>query len=427
MSKLNLEIIKNEIELQVSILPGEIFRGEKGEQGERGETGERGMNGKSAYEIWLEAGHSGTIEDFLNFIRGEKGEKGENGEDALDFFSVLTPENLNVFYQQAREKNYRLDTSELDKLIKRHFLMYVIKQSGTPFPEYFITPGYNPQLTMLENDNPVETIRYGANYRIKLTGLSVDTAYQINQNPKILVSSSVTEITLAADNQQFNIGENEIRFYLENGAFFTKYRFFIEPIDCDVQNKERFAVINAATASEFMKQLKLLPSTKNEIYAPNLTEMERVKVVNYYAQEIDENINHYGIYECEDGEYIEDERLDVIYDKLDQGIKLSYTLYPTYGITIKPSPSDVGIDDKRAVELLTSYAQSNPEDQLLKRGWQVATLTYSDDLISEGSRDTRDIYLEADSLIPSSEGVLWPYHQKTFEFTGKGGYPIEIG
>ncbi|OBX00425.1 hypothetical protein QV05_07480, partial [Gallibacterium genomosp. 1] len=149
MSKLNLEISKNEIELQVSILPGEIFRGEKGEQGERGETGERGMNGKSAYEIWLEAGHSGTIEDFLNFIRGEKGEK---GEDALDFFSVLTPENLNVFYQQAREKNYRLDTSELDKLIKRHFLMYVIKQSGTPFPEYFITPGYNPQLTMLEND-----------------------------------------------------------------------------------------------------------------------------------------------------------------------------------------------------------------------------------------------------------------------------------
>ncbi|MFU2083506.1 hypothetical protein ACLQ9N_13115, partial [Gallibacterium anatis] len=70
--------------------------------------------------------------------------------------------------------------------------------------------------------------------------------------------------------------------------------------------------------------------------------------------------------------------------------------------------SDVGIDDKRAVELLTSYAQSNPQDQLLKRGWRVATLTYSDDFISEGSRDTRDIYLEADSLIPSSEGVLWP-------------------
>lgn len=51
MSKLNLEISKNEIELQVSILPGEIFRGEKGEQGERGETGERGMNGKSAMKF----------------------------------------------------------------------------------------------------------------------------------------------------------------------------------------------------------------------------------------------------------------------------------------------------------------------------------------------------------------------------------------
>ncbi|MEH8076960.1 hypothetical protein, partial [Gallibacterium anatis] len=67
------------------------------------------------------------------------------------------------------------------------------------------------------------------------------------------------------------------------------------------------------------------------------------------------------------------------------------------------------------------------QDQLLKRGWQVATLTYSDYFISEGSREYRDTYLEADSLIPSSEGVLWPHHQKTFEFTGKGGYPIEIG
>lgn len=31
----------------------------------------QGLPGKSAYEIWLDAGHTGTEEDFLNWLRGE--------------------------------------------------------------------------------------------------------------------------------------------------------------------------------------------------------------------------------------------------------------------------------------------------------------------------------------------------------------------
>lgn len=38
-----------------------------------------GKDGKSAYEIWLEAGNSGTQDDFLLFLKGEKGEKGDGG------------------------------------------------------------------------------------------------------------------------------------------------------------------------------------------------------------------------------------------------------------------------------------------------------------------------------------------------------------
>ncbi len=40
-----------------------------------------GQNGKSAYEIWLEAGNSGTREDFLNSLKGKNGEDGRNGTD----------------------------------------------------------------------------------------------------------------------------------------------------------------------------------------------------------------------------------------------------------------------------------------------------------------------------------------------------------
>ena len=69
----------------------------------RGTQGETGVDGKSAYEIWLEAGNTGTEEDFLISLVGEKGAdgtmtfedltdeqkaslKGEDGKSAYDIW-----------------------------------------------------------------------------------------------------------------------------------------------------------------------------------------------------------------------------------------------------------------------------------------------------------------------------------------------------
>ena len=46
-------------------------QGDKGDQGETGPQGPQGEQGLSAYEIWLEQGHVGTEEDFLNWLKGE--------------------------------------------------------------------------------------------------------------------------------------------------------------------------------------------------------------------------------------------------------------------------------------------------------------------------------------------------------------------
>ena len=53
--------------------------GERGLQGAKGDTGEIGADGKSAYEVWLSIGNSGTETDFLNSLKGEKGDIGLQG------------------------------------------------------------------------------------------------------------------------------------------------------------------------------------------------------------------------------------------------------------------------------------------------------------------------------------------------------------
>ena len=51
----------------------------KGDTGERGERGETGADGKSAYDVWLEQGNTGSEADFLESLKGERGEKGDAG------------------------------------------------------------------------------------------------------------------------------------------------------------------------------------------------------------------------------------------------------------------------------------------------------------------------------------------------------------
>lgn len=58
----------------------------------KGATGEKGDDGDSAYEIWLNNGHTGTQADFLEWLRGaagaqgEKGDKGDDGESAYQIW-----------------------------------------------------------------------------------------------------------------------------------------------------------------------------------------------------------------------------------------------------------------------------------------------------------------------------------------------------
>lgn len=53
--------------------------GENGKDGVNGKDGANGSDGKSAYQIWLDAGNTGTEEDYLVSLKGEQGIQGLQG------------------------------------------------------------------------------------------------------------------------------------------------------------------------------------------------------------------------------------------------------------------------------------------------------------------------------------------------------------
>lgn len=63
-------------------LPG--ANGKDGSPGAPGSPGRDGTDGKSAYQIWLDNGHSGTETDFLNSLKGAKGDPGKDGQNGAD-------------------------------------------------------------------------------------------------------------------------------------------------------------------------------------------------------------------------------------------------------------------------------------------------------------------------------------------------------
>ena len=62
--------------------PGE--KGEPGEPGQNGQDGVDGVDGKSAYQTWLDLGNTGTEQDFIDSLKGEAGQDGVDGQSGED-------------------------------------------------------------------------------------------------------------------------------------------------------------------------------------------------------------------------------------------------------------------------------------------------------------------------------------------------------
>ena len=62
----------------------ETIRGRTGDPGKDGDKGDPGERGKDNYELWLDLGNEGTLETFLETYRGPEGKRGLDGIDGKD-------------------------------------------------------------------------------------------------------------------------------------------------------------------------------------------------------------------------------------------------------------------------------------------------------------------------------------------------------
>lgn len=57
-------------------------------QGPAGADGVDGKDGDSAYQVWLDNGHEGTVDDFIASLKGDPGKDGTDGQDGASAYQV---------------------------------------------------------------------------------------------------------------------------------------------------------------------------------------------------------------------------------------------------------------------------------------------------------------------------------------------------
>lgn len=63
-------------------------QGIQGVQGPQGIQGVQGIQGLNSYEVWLIAGNTGSVEDYVASIKGDKGDQGDQGDEGLTAYEV---------------------------------------------------------------------------------------------------------------------------------------------------------------------------------------------------------------------------------------------------------------------------------------------------------------------------------------------------
>lgn len=154
-----------------------------------------GQNGKSAYELWLEDGNSGTKDDFINSLKGKDGNPGLPGKDAT----------VDGAYEMLLGLNVYCENSTPDEVLKGLIrgLGDAIKKQPKPF--IFKRPSQG-QTYISVSGTPY--------FRVALLGRGFAAAVSLGEN-------GVAQIPL---DEPFNTKDVELEYFNMLGSIVGTYR-----------------------------------------------------------------------------------------------------------------------------------------------------------------------------------------------------------
>lgn len=177
----------------------------KGEPGRDGVDGQDGADGKSAYDIWLEQGNTGTEEDFLNSLKGESVGEIYSCSCEVIYNSDGTSEVSNFTGDFDKMQAAYSNGNRLQVLVKFNTVSnYILELSYiTSTSMAFTVATTTFVLTLSVRKDAIPTVRYG---EIKTTTGTSDNPYFIvntelvpGETSKCIFDKTFAEIKAAFD------------------------------------------------------------------------------------------------------------------------------------------------------------------------------------------------------------------------------------
>ena len=193
-------------------------------QGKDGKDGSSGTDGKSAYQLWLEEGNTGTEQEFLDSLKGRDGEPGKDGQDAEAPVTIKDCEGTKLVIEDGKKIiDFRIDGKSeqatrqgLNKFNINGNYMYGAETSST-------VDGDSVTVTGKWYAYQFYTVKPNTDYTISMEKEVIQSAVN-NGLVRISFGSSTNDILVqsSASSFSFNTGNNTqigvILFSCSNGV-----------------------------------------------------------------------------------------------------------------------------------------------------------------------------------------------------------------
>lgn len=228
--------------------------GEKGDPGSQGPPGQTGQDGKSAYECWLEAGHTGSETDFMIWLRSniitldtELSKESNNGvtNTAISTAFENYQNDINTLISSLEQRVASLEGRLQQRSIEFRFGVTTEGEYG-----YYISgtdqiiPFANQDKTVLatygiESNNPsVFQTQFGYS-NVDVANTEIDSQYTSPTSLSGEVSGTEEEPTsiYGINVRPMNINEalEDSRYIFNNGAFQPGYNFNLYSMVVDTE------------------------------------------------------------------------------------------------------------------------------------------------------------------------------------------------